>query len=73
MEEIELYTRYRHFKGNVYFVKSIVTDARDGQKLVIYQDADYEDMPNKWARPVSEWFDHIERDGYSGPRFVKDV
>ena len=25
-----------------------------------------------WVRPASMWSEHVERDGYSGPRFVPE-
>ena len=24
-----------------------------------------------WVRPAAMWFEHVVRDGYSGPRFVR--
>jgi len=23
-----------------------------------------------WVRPAAMWFEHVEKDGYSGPRFA---
>ena len=74
MEWPKLNTIYRHFNGCEYITMLIATDTRDGQKLVVYQKRYYEpdEEFEEYARPLSEWFEHVERDGYSGPRFVED-
>ena len=37
------------------------------EEMVVYQ-ALYGEQ-GIWVRPASMWNEHIERDGYSGPRF----
>ena len=40
-----------------------------GEEMVVYQ-ALY-GQRGMWVRPASMWLEHVERDGYSGPRFVR--
>ena len=59
---------YRHFKGNMY---ELIDTARHSETLgpmVVYR-ALYGDH-GLWVRPLGMWNEHIERDGYSGPRFA---
>ena len=58
--------RYEHFKGGIYRVISVAFDARDGQPLVLYESEQDEKF---WVRPISEFFENVERENYSGPRF----
>jgi hypothetical protein len=43
-----------------------------GEEFVVYQALDGESIGKLWIRPVSMFMDNIERDGYSGPRFIPD-
>jgi len=59
---------YRHFKGSIYEVLCAATHTETGETVIVYRDVN---SPEKvWVRPEAMWFDHIERDGYSGPRFT---
>jgi len=60
---------YRHFKGNRYELLSIATHSETLEKMVVYR-ALYGDG-GVWVRPLEMWTEHVERDGYSGPRFVR--
>ena len=61
------YEIYRHFKGKHYQVLSIATHSETGEQMVVYR-ALYGEG-GFWVRPASMWTEHVERDGYSGPRF----
>ncbi|MCQ2547732.1 MAG: DUF1653 domain-containing protein [Clostridia bacterium] len=61
--------KYRHFKGNEYEVIGVGKHTETLEELVLYRSL-YGDF-GLWARPVSMWFEHVERDGYSGPRYYK--
>lgn len=61
--------RYRHFKGNEYEVLGVATHSETLEPMVVYRPL-YGEM-GLWVRPLSMWSEHIERDGYSGPRFVE--
>ena len=59
--------RYRHFKGNEYHLICTARHSETLEPMVVYQ-ALYGEK-GVWVRPAEMWSEHIERDGYSGPRF----
>ena len=59
---------YRHFKGNMYELVDIAHHSETLGPMVVYR-ALYGDH-GLWVRPLSMWSEHVERDGYSGPRFA---
>lgn len=59
--------KYRHFKGNEYELLFAATHSETGEQMVVYR-ALYGEG-GFWVRPASMWTEHVERDGYSGPRF----
>ena len=67
MEELKL-GRYRHFKGNEYEVVGVAKHSETLEPMVVYR-ALYGEG-GLWVRPLSMWSEHVERDDYSGPRFV---
>ncbi len=67
MEELKP-GRYRHFKGNEYRLLYVARHSETLEPLVVYQ-ALYGDR-GIWVRPAGMWSEHIDRDGYSGPRFA---
>lgn len=58
---------YRHFKGGVYEALFLAKDGETQEDVVVYKNAKGE----VWVRPLSMWSEHVERDGYNGPRFVR--
>ena len=58
---------YRHFKGNLYRLLYVAKHSETLEEMVVYQ-ALYGEM-GIWVRPAAMWNEHIERDGYCGPRF----
>jgi len=60
--------RYRHFKGKEYQVLGIATHSETGEELVVYR-ALYGEG-GLWVRPTAMWMEQVDRDGYSGPRFI---
>ena len=60
--------RYRHFKGNEYQVLGSATHSETGEAMVVYR-ALYGEG-GLWVRPAAMWDEWVERDGYSGPRFM---
>ena len=58
---------YRHFKGNLYRLLYVAKHSETLEEMVVYQ-ALYGDM-GIWVRPAAMWNEHVERDGYRGPRF----
>lgn len=59
--------RYRHFKGAVYVVVGSATHSETEEPFVLYHREGEERL---WVRPVAMWTEHVEREGYSGPRFA---
>lgn len=60
---------YRHFKGKTYKVLYVCRDANTTQSMVVYR-AQYGDF-QVWVRPLEEFCEFIERNGYRGPRFME--
>ena len=60
---------WKYFKGNLYRVMYVALHSETGEEMVVYQ-ALY-GQRGMWVRPASMWLEHVERDGYSGPRFVR--
>ncbi len=60
---------WKHFKGNLYRVMYVALHSETGEEMVVYQ-ALY-GQRGMWVRPASMWLENVERDGYSGPRFVR--
>ena len=61
---------YRHFKGNRYKVLGIASHSETLEPMVVYR-ALY-GAGGLWVRPLSMWTEHVQRDGYSGPRFIPE-
>lgn len=60
--------RYRHFKGKEYRVLCTARHSETLEPMVVYQ-ALYGER-GIWVRPAAMWEEHVEREGYSGPRFT---
>ena len=67
MEEIKP-GRYRHFKGGEYQVLCTARHSETGELMVVYRTLYGEG--GMWVRPAHMWSEHVERDGYAGPRFT---
>lgn len=65
---------WKHFKGTEYVVLYNAYDSETAQPCVVYSKAcinkKYQDR-KVWVRPLSEWYDHIDRETYTGPRFTE--
>ncbi len=62
---------YKHYKGDTYKIITLARHSESGEFLVVYE-RQTDIAHTGWriyARPESMFFDHIEIDGYSGPRF----
>lgn len=60
--------RYRHFKGKEYRVLGVASHSETLEPMVVYR-ALYGEG-GLWVRPAAMWNETVERDGYSGPRFI---
>ena len=53
---------YRHFKGNIYQIKSIATDSETGKKIVVYQ-AMYPPF-GMWVRSLDMFMSETDHQKY---------
>ena len=60
--------KYRHFKGNEYRVLYTARHSETLEPMVVYQ-ALYGER-GVWVRPAAMCSEQVDRDGYSGPRFI---
>jgi hypothetical protein len=61
---------YRHFKGQEYRVIGTAKHSETLEEFVVYEALYENELGKLWVRPAAMFVEHIERDGYSGPRFV---
>lgn len=72
MEELKLGI-YKHFKGMICEVIALARDSETREEMVVYKELSVNREFGKdsiWVRPLKMFTEHVERDGYSGPRFV---
>lgn len=62
---------YRHFKGGRYEVIGTVRHSETDEEMVLYR-ALY-GQGGLWVRPRALWDEPVRRDGYDGPRFVRET
>ena len=62
--------RYRHLKGQHYEVIGTARHSETEEEFVVYR-ALYGDG-GIWVRPRAMWDERVARDGYDGPRFLRD-
>ena len=60
--------RYRHFKGGEYELIGTAKHSETLEPMVVYR-ALYGEG-SLWVRPAAMWTEQVEREDYSGPRFV---
>jgi len=56
-----------HFKGGHYRLVSYATYTETREPMCVYE-ALYGDR-GLWVRPAKMFFEHVDKPGYSGPRF----
>jgi len=57
-----------HFKGGRYRLEGFATHTETREEMVVYR-ALYGEG-GLWVRPASMFFEHVDKPGYSGPRFM---
>ena len=60
--------RYRHFKGKEYEVLGLASHSETMEPMVVYR-ALYGER-GLWVRPAAMWNETVQREDYSGPRFI---
>ena len=61
---------YQHFKGNRYQLLYVARHSETLEDMVVYR-ALYGEG-GVWVRPLAMWTEHVEKDGYCGPRFAPE-
>lgn len=61
---------YRHFKGHYYYLEGVAVHSETLEPMVIYRALYDNPHGERWVRPLSMWNEHVEKDDYSGPRFI---
>ncbi len=59
---------YRHYKGNTYQVIGITTHSKTEEQMVVYR-ALYGEC-GLWVRPLDMFYEKVEIEGKSIPRFA---
>lgn len=65
--------RYRHFKGKEYEVLGVARHSENPEEELVVYRALYESEWGKdqiWVRPLAMFIEQVEKEVYSGPRFV---
>lgn len=62
---------YRHFKGARYEVVGLARHSETEETLVVYRPLAGD--RSLWVRPLAMWSEPVDRDGYRGPRFVRET
>jgi hypothetical protein len=60
--------RYRHYKGGVYDVVGVARHSETLEPMVVYRPL--YGAAGLWVRPYAMFFEHIEVEGRSQPRFA---
>ena len=69
MENNTISGRYRHYRGNEYEVIGEGTHTETEETLMIYRSV--KDPAVIWVRPYEMFFEMVEVDGLTVPRFTK--
>ncbi len=60
--KINLNSKYRHFKGNVYKIICIAKDSEDLEEVVVYQDIT--NAEKIWTRKLTEFLSEVDHEKY---------
>ena len=61
--------KYKHFKGhNVEVIGVAKNSENHDEEFVVYMHP-IDGHDQLWIRPLAMFLEHVDRDGYSGPRF----
>lgn len=59
MRELDIGSKWKHFKGHIYEIVGIAKDSETLEELVIYKDDN-----NTWARKKDEFLSEVDHDKY---------
>ncbi|MDP3995074.1 MAG: DUF1653 domain-containing protein [bacterium] len=60
---------YEHFKGKQYRVLGVGKHSETLEDMVVYEALYDNELGKLWVRPLGMFLEHVEKEGYSGPRF----
>lgn len=60
---------YKHYKGNEYRVLGLVKHSETREDMVLYQAL--HGSKGMWVRPLAMFEEIVDKDGYTGPRFIR--
>ena len=60
---------YEHFKGKQYRVLGVAKHSETLEDMVVYEALYDNELGKLWVRPLGMFLEHVEKEGYSGPRF----
>jgi cyclomaltodextrinase / maltogenic alpha-amylase / neopullulanase len=59
---------YKHFKGDLYEALFVARNSESrGEEFVVYRSIE---KGLVWIRPIEMFFEQVEKNGYSGSRFI---
>jgi hypothetical protein len=61
--------RYRHYKGNLYEVIGVARHSETLEPVIVYRPL--YGVGDLWVRPYAMFFEDVEVDGRSQPRFSR--
>lgn len=61
---------YKHYKGGMYLVLGVARHSETDEKLIAYVPLGVLDKPRIVVRPYSMFFEDVEINGISKPRFI---
>nr|AIA91019.1 DUF1653 [uncultured Ruminococcus sp.] len=61
---------WRHFKGGRYELIGVARHSETDEPHVVYRPL--YGSGGLWVRPLLMWTELVDRDGYRGPRFVRE-
>lgn len=60
--------KYKHFKGGEYILLGMARNSENSlEEFAVYESIENGGL---WIRPLAMFLEHVDRDGYSGPRFI---
>lgn len=64
--------RYRHYKGNYYWVLGVARHSETLEPMVVYRPIPLEEKDEEfWVRPFEMFTGTVDLDGHQIPRFVR--
>jgi hypothetical protein len=69
MKNIVIGGRYKHYKGNQYYVLAVGKHSETQESLVVYMPLYVSDLTQVWIRPLKMFLENVVVEGKTKPRF----